>query len=475
MPGGIRNNTIPAGSAVPGQTKAAGAGATVPALAAPPKPANSQDRALQAQQRLAAQRFMVPALLDLIRGPGFDFNKLQRIDQFLGTMDFGQAEKRHSYLGATLSMIIGSDLAVMDAELLCYILHLVCEYLGLTEQVGQNLLGEEIWKDIPIRWGKAVAALKKTADPKSFLPDEPENGVVVVKQIGGRESDTGSKIEKNYASIIGRKIGLASGGQEQALQTLRNQYPYAKEILDRITPELRRRGPVFLGRKLIWGPPGIGKTKFWISLCQILGIPHLVFSCGGKNDSTFGGGSRQWTTGEPAAPVLLMAEQNIANPVIILDEIDKIGTGKHNGGMVDVLLGMMGEETAKRWSDPYLQAPVDLSRISWLATANDMNAISEPLKNRFESARFNAPRVTDTALLVQSLWADLLTELGEDNRMIEPLAADEVQAIAKLWKTTLRHSEVRVAGDATQGLSVRHLKVILRRWVDRREGMALRH
>ena len=105
-------------------------------------------------------------------------------------------------------------------------------------------------------------------------------------------------------------------------------------------------------------------------LLHALGVPRMLYPCGGLTDSSLGGNGRRWATGEPSLPLELLDKHRVASPGVILDELEKAGSSTQNGWLHDVLLAMLEPVSAVEWTDPYVQAPVDLSHIVWVATAN---------------------------------------------------------------------------------------------------------
>jgi len=93
----------------------------------------------------------------------------------------------------------------------------------------------------------------------------------------------------------------------------------------------------------------------------------------------------------PGIPIRTIAEERIANPIILLDEIDKSGGSDHNGRVHDALIPLLERSSASIHQDEFLQARTDLSHISWLATANSVAMIPSPLLSRFQVVRADRP------------------------------------------------------------------------------------
>jgi len=118
---------------------------------------------------------------------------------------------------------------------------------------------------------------------------------------------------------------------------------------------------------------------------------------------------------------------------VLLDEIEKAATRSDYGRLWDRLLGCLEPETAARYPDPALQT-LDLSHVSYLATANALGSLPAPLCDRFRIATFPEPRLEDLDALLPAVIADLVAERGLDLRWVEPLSASERDAVVMSWR-----------------------------------------
>jgi hypothetical protein len=123
-----------------------------------------------------------------------------------------------------------------------------------------------------------------------------------------------------------------------------------------------------------------------------------------------------------------------AGPVVILDEIEKIGTGRHNGNVHDVLIGLYEPETSRSWHDPYIQDHCDLSHVSWLMTANSIEPIPVALRDRCRILSFPDPRADQLPLFAARILERLYVETGHDLRWATPLEGFELDALASVWR-----------------------------------------
>ncbi|MFC1854773.1 AAA family ATPase [Candidatus Dependentiae bacterium] len=133
------------------------------------------------------------------------------------------------------------------------------------------------------------------------------------------------------------------------------------------------------------GPPGTGKTTIAKSVAKSMGRRFQRIALGGIHDSAgLAGYARSYQSPQPGAIYKALQAAKSANPVIVLDEIDKLGTGSHNGNPGAVLLEVLDPDQNNRFYDHYIESHLDLSRVLFIATANDLDKISAPLRDRME-------------------------------------------------------------------------------------------
>ena len=141
---------------------------------------------------------------------------------------------------------------------------------------------------------------------------------------------------------------------------------------------------------LLVGPPGVGKTSIGKSIARSLGRTFYRFSVGGLSDVAEVKGHRRTYIGAmPGKLIQCMKAVGVSNPLVLVDEIDKLGAGRSYGGgdPASALLEMLDPSQNASFMDHYLDTPVDASRVLFLCTANTTDTIPGPLLDRMEVSR----------------------------------------------------------------------------------------
>lgn len=251
---------------------------------------------------------------------------------------------------------------------------------AIQEELGGSM------NDIEIRELRAQAKKKKW--PKE-VGETFEKELAKLERIHPQSPDY--SIQSQYVQTI---VGLPWGTYSRdnfsllhAQRVLDRDHYGMEKVKERIIEhlavlKLKRdlRSPILC----LYGPPGVGKTSLGRSVAEALGRKYVRVSLGGLHDEAEIRGHRRTYIGAMMGRILQnLQKAGTSNPVFVLDEVDKVGSD-FKGDPASALLEVLDPEQNTTFHDNYLDIDYDLSKILFIATANNLNTISQPLLDRME-------------------------------------------------------------------------------------------
>jgi len=232
--------------------------------------------------------------------------------------------------------------------------------------------------------------------------------------------------ERGALRVVG---GVASPSLAQAISQLYESHANFSAAIDYVLGEeilARQRNEALCGlRLLLHGGAGVGKTDFSLTLAKLLGVPVEVLSFSSAQAAAYLAGSEEyWSNTKPGIVWQLLIQGNHANPIFVLDEIDK--TSDRWGDPLGALYPLLEHRSAAIFCDksiPWL--PIDASRCNWIATANYPEQLHPAIRSRFTEIEVTTPTEDALLNLLQKLYRSLLAEFSLADRFAEKLSTEQ--------------------------------------------------
>ncbi|MBC7662056.1 MAG: endopeptidase La [Chitinophagaceae bacterium] len=265
--------------------------------------------------------------------------------------------------------------------------------------------------------------------------EEHEDMPEEIQKIALDEAERFSTMERNSPEAPGIQNYLdlllalpwASKGQGaidlDLSRKILNEHHYGLEkVKDRIVQHLAvlKLKQNFKGSILLLvGPPGVGKTSLGRSIAESMGREFVRASLGGvKDEAEIRGHRRTYLGSRPGRIIQAMKTLKSNNPVFLLDEIDKLSQG-YAGDPAAALLEVLDPEQNNNFRDHFLEAPYDLSKVMFIATANSLDTIPAPLRDRMEVISLSGYTTAEKLHIAkQHLWPEQLEEHGIDKERL---------------------------------------------------------
>lgn len=259
------------------------------------------------------------------------------------------------------------------------------EYV-LREQLG--VIREELGENADSEADEYEKKLSEL-DAPDYVKEKTKKEIKRFRNMSSSSSE--STVERGYIETVlelpWNRMSVDNKDLDHAAQVLDDDHYGLKDVKERILEFLAVRNLTSKGESPIIclvGPPGTGKTSIARSIASALEKKYVRISLGGVRDEAEIRGHRKTYIGAmPGRIVNGLRQADVSNPLMLLDEIDKVSSD-YKGDTSAALLEVLDSEQNSRFRDHYIEMPVDLSEVLFIATANEVSGIPKPLLDRME-------------------------------------------------------------------------------------------
>ncbi len=265
---------------------------------------------------------------------------------------------------------------------------------------------------------------------------------------GGRNESLSATYEK--MKKLGGERYLIKPSSTDALDSLYDDCPNFGEVIDDLKKYLALavsgNEPVHFTPILLLGEPGIGKTHFAKRLSEALGTGYEFVSMSALTAGwILSGASSQWSNSKPGKVATTLIHGEYANPLMVLDEVDKAG-GDSRYDPMGALYGLLEHDTARKFKDEFVEVDIDASHLLWVSTANEERNLPDPILNRMNVYCVPRPTSEQSFLSAGRLYRQIIAE--HDWGFPPEPAADVLEKLAGLPPRDMRKRLMDAFGNA---------------------------
>lgn len=261
-------------------------------------------------------------------------------------------------------------------------------------------------------------------------------------------------LKSTYEKMIkagGTRLTVKPSGLP-AMDALYEELPNFTEALDDIRKQLAlctsSTDALELTPMLLLGAPGIGKTHFGRRISELLSTGFGFVSMSSMTAGwILSGSSSQWKNAKPGKVFEAFLTGKYANPVMMIDEIDKAGGDSHHDPL-GPLYTLLEHDTAREFIDEFVELPIDASSVMWIATANEDARIPEPILNRMNVYHIEAPDYDGSLRIARAIYREIRESHDWGRSFPEEPSAAVLDRLARLAPREMRRAIMAGFGNA---------------------------
>jgi hypothetical protein len=298
--------------------------------------------------------------------------------------------------------------------------------LDILKEATQSLIDRlAIWE------GKYPYLFPQVESARRLVPPKHGSGIKVLLKMPVFNSE--DKISRGEQfKLLSSPVPLAPiSCLDRCEEELVGEFPWLEAVIRAICSDLHAlvqfgNHNFRLRPLLLVGPAGSGKTRLATRIAQCFNVPYRLLPVGGSSDNrALAGTARAWSSATPSLVLHTIADHFRGNPVIILDELDKVAESRHNGRIWDTLLAMTEQVTSSQWYDECLEVDCDLSAVSFVGTANSLAPIPAALLSRFSLHYCPNPSVEHLPTLLREIKRDVARQFRINPLWLEQITLPE--------------------------------------------------
>ncbi len=285
-----------------------------------------------------------------------------------------------------------------------------------------------------------------------YQPDDVERRLSKLQQSGdAKEHESLRNTYERMLELGPDRFQVKPNGLPH-MASLYDKLPNFTDVLDDVKRHVAlsqdSRDGLEVTPMLLLGPAGIGKTHFAKCIADLLGtgmslVPMSSMTAGWL----LSGSSSQWRGARPGKVFEALVDGRYANPVIVVDEIDK-ASGDAQYDPLGALYSLLEHDTAKHFTDEFAEVAIDASQVIWITTANDPRGIPDPILNRMNVFEIDPPTHEQARTIAQNLYRSICGEHDWGLRFGPTPSDDVLDALADLPPREMRRALMTGFGNA---------------------------